>query len=161
MGNLILVLIGTFLLGFGLIFLLALAEKRTASSSVFKTFFLHQESFEKACVEMIERMKLNVEDVQRPRPNELDILAVNPAPFIGGDLIVHCAYIQPEEVIGPAAIIELSNMVIQSRLTKAILITTGKFTDEKDTLGELAPMEFLDGKTFQGLIEKYKIQTAG
>lgn len=156
MGSFFLIAFGAVGLGFVLIFLLALGEKKgKAKASQSHKPVISRDRFEKACVLIVEGMKLEISEINRSGEDRLDILARNPTPFTGGDFLVHCLYREAPEVIRPAEIIEFSNMVLQERLSKGIFITTGRFTDEIPTIGELAPMEFIDGPAFQKLLGKY------
>ncbi len=143
--------------GFFLIFLLALSEKKQRKLTPRAEAGLTRSQFEKACGLVIEGMKLEIVEASQSGENRFDIIAKNPVPLIGGDLLIHCLYADPEEVVGTPPILELSNMVLQERLTKGIFITTGKFTNEIGTITELAPMEFVDGAAFQGLMKKYSV----
>ena len=140
--------------GFFLIFLLALSDRKKKQTSEVPLDFTQTE-FEKLCVQVIEGMKLDIEEASRSDSTQVDIIAVNSVPIIGGKLLVHCLYEKPEQVIGTAEILELSNRVISERLSKGIFITTASFTDEIPGISELAPLEFIDGKAFRKLIEKY------
>ncbi len=156
MEGLLLTILMAVSIGFLLIFLLALSEKRKRCiTSLFSEKKLTPEQFQKACTLIVEAMKLDIEEISNLEDQKLDIIAQNPTPFTGGKYLVHCLYVPSDRVIGSAEIIELSNMIIQDRLSKGIFMTTGKFTNEIGSIGELAPMEFIDGKKFMGLLEKH------
>ena len=82
-------------------------------------------------------------------------MARNPTPITGGQFLIHCLYSDKDAVIGSAEIIEFSNMIVQERLSKGIFITTGRFTGDIPAIGELAPMEFIDGEALRRLVNKY------
>ena len=154
MGSFFLIVFVAIGIGFALIFLLALSEKKRRGSPSAPAAF-SRERFEKACVQIIEGMKLEIGEITRTGSSQLDILATNPAPITGGEYLVHCLYTDPGEVVSGPQIIELSNMVVQERLSKGIFITTGRFTADIPGIGELAPMEFIDGAAFEKLVKKY------
>jgi hypothetical protein len=152
--------------GFFLILLLGVADKnsrnRRAAASP-DTEGLTQIQFEKVCVALTEAMKLEIENIERSDGTTLGIRAKNPTPFVGGDFFVHCAYLSPQtpqEKVSAAEIIELSNMIIQDRLSKGIFITNSEFTEDLSSISELAPIEFIDGKKLHELMQKYSIVPA-
>lgn len=144
------------LFGFLLVLLLSLSDKkrrkRATDTPEKKLSF---EQFGKACLNIIEGMKLEIESVNESEDSSLDIVAQNPTPITGGRYLVHCLSIDPKEVVASAEILELSNMVVQERYSKGIFMTTGRFTQDIPGIGELAPIEFIDGDAFGELLEKY------
>lgn len=154
MGAMLLIVFGSLGIGFFLIFLLALSDKKRKASGPGERLFTAPE-FEKACLLVVEGMKLEIDEINRTGQDRFDMIARNPTPITGGQFLVHCLYVEPKQVITAAQIIELSNMVLQERLSKGIFITTGRFTEEIPGIGELAPMEFIDGQAFKKLIAKY------
>lgn len=156
MEGLLLTILMAVSIGFLLIFFLALSKKRkTCLLSLFSEKKLTPEQFQKACTLIVEGMKLEIEEISSSEDQKLDIIAHNPTPFTGGKYLVHCLYAPSDHVIGSAEILELSNLIIQERLSKGIFMTTGKFTHDIGSIGELAPIEFVDGKKFMGLLEKH------
>ena len=161
MEGILLLIFGSIGLGFFLIFLLGLDEKRRKSSlPVIEGSGLTQIQFEKACVEVIERMKLTIDSIERNEEHALEIKAKNPTPFTGGDFFVTTIYLPRGEVVTSAEILEVSSMIIQDRLSKGILMTNTKFTDDLSSLSELAPLEFVDGEKLKELMSKYSVVTA-
>lgn len=159
MGGMLFLIFGSIGFGFFLIFLLALSEKKYKAKTVASQSdnCLSQEHFEKACVMVVEGMKLEIDEINRSGDSRLDMIARNPTPIVGGRFLIHCLYVDPSQVIGAPQIMEFSNMVIQERLSKGILITTGQFTGEIPGIGELAPIEFIDRIAFRQLMEKYRV----
>ena len=156
LGILIPIVLAIFI-GFALIFLLAVSDKKRAVLNDSPTEKkISPLEFEKSCIHLIEHMKMDIDSVERTEDG-LDMMVRNPTPFTGGSFIVHCQYLEnPAEVIPASEIIELSNLVIQERLSKGIFMTTGQFTSDIPGIGELAPMEFIDGKSLTLLLEKYR-----
>ena len=71
--------------------------------------------------------------------------------------MIHSVLASPERTISAAEIVELSNAIIQDRLSKGIFITTAQFTSDLPAISELAPMEFIDGAKLKELAERYRI----
>lgn len=159
MEGIVLLIGGSVTLGFVLIFLLALSEKKKIKkadgASENGDLGLSAEHFQKACLLVVEGMKLDIEEINATSEDKVDIMAKDPRPITGGQFLIHCLYRPRGETILSPEIIELSNMVLQERVSKGIFITTGRFTEEILSIGELAPIEFIDGNTLQGLIAKY------
>lgn len=160
MGGILFLVFGAMGAGFFFIFLLALADKkkRAKAGEGRGANRLDQEQFEKACVAVVEGMRLEIDEIHRSIPSRLDMIARNPTPIVGGRFLIHCLYADPAEIVTSAQIIEFSNMVLQERLSKGILMTTGSFTQEIPAIGELAPIEFIDGPALEGLMEKYRVR---
>lgn len=155
MGPLLLVIVGAVGFGFFLIFLLALADKKAKSKEAPGHPSLSPSSFEKACLLIIEGMKLEIDEINKVEETRVDVLARNPTPITGGTYLVHCLHVEPGAVVTAPQILELSNMVVQERLSKGIFITNGRFTADLPGIGELAPIEYIDGEAFQGLLKKF------
>lgn len=160
MGQILVIIFGSFVAGFLLIFLLALSEKKrrqekekSGEPPLKNTFTLEQ--FEKICIEIVEGMKLTIEEIHRASEGDLDIMAKNPTPFTGGTFLVRCLFLEPHQTISAAEVLELSGTIIQDRISKGIFITTGRFTEDLPTLSELAPIDFVDGAEFCQLVERY------
>ena len=157
MEIILLIVFGAITVGFLLIMLLAVADKKQkqAQQSTHGSKSLNQEQFEKASMQILEAMKLDLEEFHRNGDNQLDIIAKNPSPVVGGTFLVQCLFVPENFVIEAPKILELSNMIIQDRLSKGIFITTGKFTDELASISELAPIEFIDGEKFRSLVKEH------
>jgi len=146
MEEILLIVFGAMGAGFFLIFLLGVAEKkRKASLPATDPEGPTQKEFERNCVELLERMKLNIESIERTDENTLEMKAKNPAPLTGGEFFIYTIYLPVSEHVTAAEIIEVSNVVIQDRLSKGILMTNTRFTDDLPAISELSPMEFIDG----------------
>ncbi len=141
------------LVSFLLIALLALSGKRKRFE---REPLVTPLQFETLCLALLGEMKLKVEETERTAAG-LDILAENPAPLIGGKILVRTAYLAPETVIDLSRVLAFSNLVLQEHCLKGIYITTGRFAPELSTLTELAPMEFIDGERLEQLIARYQI----
>ncbi len=142
--------------GFALIVALALSGKKRGRFFQ-PEFSLSRDQFEKLAVALLEEMKLDIQERESVE-NQTDLLVRNPTPIVGGFLLVRCLYTNdPRMIIEATAILEFSNLILQERLSKGILMTTGRLTPDLPGLGELAPIEFIDGDRFLGLLQKYRL----
>ncbi len=144
--------------GFVLIFLLGLSDKKRKKitpDTKDQPNLLRQE-FERACMSIIEGMKLEIRDAVRSGNGELDIIAENITPITGGKYLIQCHYMEEgRRMVDSREIMEFSNLVSQEKATKGILITNGQITPEYHTMIELAPMELVDEEKFFELSRKY------
>lgn len=141
-------------IGFFFIFLLSLSTHKKAE--VTEPAPLNFDQFKKISFALVDEMKLKVVETETS-DNGLDILATNPAAFVGGPLLVRCLYLESTAVVGAPTILEFSNVILQERVSKGIFITTGRFTPDLATISELAPMEFIDGVKLKSLMAEYQI----
>lgn len=157
MEIILLIVLGAITVGFLLITLLAIADKKQKQSqqSTGESKSLNQEQFEKASMQILEAMKLDLEEFHRNGDNQLDIIAKNPSPVVGGTFLVQCLFVPDHFIVDAPKILELSNTIIQDRLSKGIFITTGQFTPELTSISELAPIEFIDGQKFRSLVKEH------
>jgi hypothetical protein len=101
-------------------------------------------TFEHMLHEMIENLGMRVVESRWVNEEEIDILAHNPAPVIGGDYIVHGILVPEGDSVSSIRVIGLSDTVRAERALKGILITTGYFTEEVQKYAEGAPMELIN-----------------
>ncbi|MBI2082956.1 MAG: restriction endonuclease [Deltaproteobacteria bacterium] len=139
--------------GFFLIFLIALSDRKRKIQKLPESF-QSPIQFYRSCLDLIDAMKLELIEKEE-KGNQIDIMAQNPAPITGGLLLIRGLFLSPSSVVEISQILEFSSMVLQERVTKGIFITTGEFSPELKTVIELAPIEFIDGKKFLALREKY------
>lgn len=118
---------------------------------------LDRTRFEALCVRLLRHMGLEVKRVLPTGENELDIVAANPQPIIGGDYIVHCLLNPDSGVVGAIRVQSLSDTVRGERASKGIFITTGFFAKEVASLLELSPVELIDGPELTRLLDRYRI----
>lgn len=158
MELILIIVVGATLVGFSLILVAALAAKnKGVSSAPVVTQRLDFERFERMCCNLLYALKLEIDEISSTGLKELHIVARNPTPITGGVLLVQCYLLDKTEVVEAAQVIEFSNLIIQDRASKGILITTGQFTKELATISELAPIEFVDGIQLAELVEKYHV----
>ncbi len=116
------------------------------------------ERYVRICSDIVEALKLEIDGIETTESEQtLDIYAHSPAEITGVNYIIHAAYHNVDYVVSAGEIVELSNAIIQDRLSKGIFITTGKFTEELPSISELAPMAFIDGTKLKELADQHKI----
>jgi len=117
---------------------------------------LTMEQFERLCLRLVEEMGLVVSSYVRNRPRELEIAAVNPQPITGGDLLVHCTH--PEDgFVSSARVNILRDQVKGEQATKGIFITTGFFAEETSKVPEGPPLELINARRLERLIQEYRL----
>ena len=149
-----------FFVGFVLIFAMSFSRKRnddgigTMTAGALPPF----DRFKRVCQDILEAHKFEVTSVdENPEEQSLDIYCEFDKPLISSQVLAHCLLRPQNQVVSPADIVELSNVIIQGRLSKGIFITTGRFTEELGAISELAPMEFIDGAELERLCKEHKI----
>ncbi len=163
MGNLLIVVVMTIIVGFLLIFLIQKTSKprETAEEKIPidpQLQSLNLDQFFALCCELLEKMGLKVVESFRTEDNQIDIYLENPAPIVGGPLTAHLIlYPQGALVTGPD-VQNFATDIVGERRSKGLIITTGFFAPEVATLPELPPMEFIDGKRLAELIKAYNVE---
>lgn len=147
-------------IGFLLILSLSLAKPRPTDGigTMTKGALPNFERFVHVCRNILEAHKLEILEVS-PNVDEMsvDIYCEFSKPLVGGRFLAHCTLRDHSDVVSGGDIVELSNAIIQDRLSKGIFVTTGRFTAELATISELAPMEFIDGEELERLCKAHKI----
>ncbi|MFO1463866.1 MAG: restriction endonuclease [bacterium] len=163
MGNLLIVIILTFLFSGFLIYLIQKTSKRpeTAEEKIpidpgLQHLDLDQ-FFELSC-QLLEKMGLTILNSYRTEDNEIDIYAENPAPIVGGPFVAHLILYPVGAQVTSMDVQNFASNLIGERRGKGILITTGFFAPEVALLPELPPMELIDGKRLAVLMKQYGIE---
>ena len=158
--NIFIVMGGAIALGFLLILALSLTKQRSSDGigTMAQGALPDFERFIRVCQEILEAHKLEIKEVN-PNIDDMsaDFYCEFSKPLIGGQFLAHCILRPHTDVVSAADIVELSNAIIQDRLSKGIYITTGRFTAELKGISELAPMEFIDGQELERLCKEHKI----
>ncbi len=108
--------------------------------------------FERAIKNLLEDMNLRIVNTIWVNDEEIDILAHNPAPVIGGDYIVHGILVPEGDFVDSIRVIGLSDIVRAEGALKGILISTGFFTEEVNKYAEGAPMELINVSKFREIL---------
>ena len=110
--------------------------------------------FERILKDLLEDMGMRIMGSHWVIEEEIDILAHNPAPMIGGDYIIHGILVPEGDFVSSIRVIGLSDTVRAERALKGILITTGYFTEEVNKYAEGAPMELINVAKFRELLRE-------
>lgn len=119
---------------------------------------LTMEDFKRLCLTLVDEMGLVVSSCVPSGPRELEIAAVNPQPITGGDYLVHCTH--PEDgFVASIQVNALRDHVKGEQATKGIFITTGFFAEETSKVAEGPPLELINAKRLEELIQDYRLVT--
>lgn len=165
MFNLVVVLFLTFAMAAVLIYFISAHDRRhkkkmdalAALQDGPEVRTLDFRQFSKICMDLCEHLKLEVTDVAQPMASEIAIRAVSDHPVTRVEYLVSAFHLPRTAVLEIPKILELSDQIVSERVSKAIVITTGRIDPQVRTLPELAPMEFIDGQRLMGMMEEYKI----
>ncbi len=113
-----------------------------------------QGDFEVVVKSLLEDMNLRIVSSTWVNDEEIDILARNPAPIIGGDYIVHGILVPEGAYVDSIRVIGLSDTVRAESALKGILISTGYFTEEVNKYTEGAPMELINVSSLREILRK-------
>jgi len=116
--------------------------------------------FETLCLRLLEALGLVVNGPVRRRDREVEILAVNPQPIIGGDVLVHCVLAHEARPLDNHTVQSLSDTVKADGASKGILITNGYFAEEVGRLSEGPPIELINATRFRKLLDDHQISLA-
>ncbi len=119
---------------------------------------LTMEDFKQLCLTLVTEMGLVVSSCVRSGPRELEVAAVNPQPITGGDYLVHCTH--PENgFVASMQVNALRDQVKGEQASKGIFITTGFFAEETSKVAEGPPIELINAKRLEELIQDYRLVT--
>ncbi|MFQ5802629.1 MAG: restriction endonuclease [Candidatus Methylomirabilales bacterium] len=117
---------------------------------------LTMEDFRRLCLKLVDEMGLVVSSCVGRGPRELEIAAVNPQPITGGDFLVHCTH--PENgFVAATQVNALRDHVKGEQAAKGIFITTGFFAEETSKVAEGPPLELINAKRLEDLIQEYRL----
>ncbi len=113
---------------------------------------MSRQEFERALKNLLEDIDLRIVETIWVNDEEVDILAHNPAPVIGGDYIVQGILVPDGHYVDSIRVIGLSDTVRAEKALKGILVSTGFFTEEVVKYTEGAPMELINVSKFRDLL---------
>ncbi|MDL1873195.1 restriction endonuclease [Deltaproteobacteria bacterium PRO3] len=162
MGNLLIVILFTFLFSIFLIYLIQKTSKRPETAEEKIPIdpglqHLNLDQFFAICCELLEKMGLRILNSYRTEDNEIDIFAENPEPIVGGPFLAHLILYPEGAQVSSAEVQNFASNLIGERRGKGILMTTGFFAPDVAMLPELPPMEMIDGKRLAELMKHYGI----
>lgn len=118
---------------------------------------LSLDEFYNLSCELLEKLGLSIKESSRVSEREIDIFTENPAPLIGGPVIVHLSFHPTGGLVSTVDVMNFTSNLIGERKGKALLITTGKIAPEVEFLPELPAIEFIDGEKLIQLSSQYEI----
>jgi len=117
---------------------------------------LSMEAFKQLCLKLVDEMGLVLSSCVRSGSRELEISAVNPQPITGGEYLVHCTH--PEDgFVASMQVNALRDQVRGEQASKGIFITTGFFAEETSKVAEGPPIELINAKRLEELIQEYHL----
>jgi restriction system protein len=123
-------------------------------------FSLSLERFERLCGRLLQELGLAVERSTTVGQRQIEVMAMNPAPIIGGHYVVHGELLQPGEIIEAVQVLALIDAVKGEGASKGVLLTNGFFSDEAGKAAAGGPIELINGVRFQALLERFGILPA-
>lgn len=167
MFNLVIVLIATF--GFALVLIYFIAahdrsmKKRNDLTTASQTGDQELPDFRlfvKFCTDLCEYLKLEIREITHPIDNEVVITAQNTNPITRVEYLVAGFLLPRHSVLEINRVMELSDQIVSERLSKGIIVTTGRIDREAALrLPELAPIEFIDGERLEKMLKDKEIFT--
>jgi hypothetical protein len=157
------------LLGFLVIFLMKKApvplsqEQRQAGfgdGDAPLPFSLSLERFEWLCGRLLQELGLDIERSTTAGQRQLEVMAVNSAPIVGGHYVIHGELLQAGEIIEAVQVLALIDAVKGEGASKGVLLTNGFFSDEAGKVAAGGPIELINGVRFHALLERFGILPA-
>jgi len=159
MMNLLLMFFLTIAVGFLLIFFIKKTSKKTPGETTInlppELQGLDFDKFFSMSSQLLEKMGLVIKESYRDKDNEADIYAENPAPLIGGPVIVHLHLYPDDGRVTSMDAMNFASNLVGERRGKGLYLTTGHIAPEVWTLPELPPMDFIDGKKLEELLKEH------
>jgi len=113
--------------------------------------------FEWLCRRLLVAIGLDIEHTTTAGTHQIEITAVNPAPIIGGQYLVHGELLPSGEVIAAVQVLALLDAVKGEGVSKGVFITNGFFSDEASQAAAGGPIELINGVRFQELLQRYEL----
>jgi len=158
--------ISSIAIGFALILLL---KKTTAPIPMEEDYYAEADSgggkfedwelnrFEEVCRQLLITWGLVVKSYSHPSPKEVEFVAHNPKPIVGGEFIIYGLLAPQGEVVEANRVMALSDLVRSERASKGVFITTGYFSADTAHLLEGAPLELINAKKLKGLLTTHNL----
>lgn len=110
---------------------------------------------ERLCTHLLEEVGLVVNACTRSGARDLEISALNPQPIVGGDYLVRCVLAAPGQLVGAGEVSGLGDSVRAERAAKGIFITTGFFAEDVQKIQEGPPLELINRRRLQELLDAH------
>ena len=169
MFNLVIVLMGTFTLALILIYFIAAHDRRrdkietahakeTDTTSAGKPLMDFRE-FSRTCQDILEGLKLEITEISTPSGDEVVIRATSINPITRVDYLAVGFYLPKSATVETARIVEVSDQIVSERISKGLIMTTGKI-DRASIIAqpELATLELIDGERLTVLQKEYSFK---
>ncbi len=165
MFNLFIVLMGTFALALVLIYFISSHDRRlkaklklvNTASEQNQPHKMDYRQFTKTCMDICEGLKLEIQSVAQASNDEVIIHASTRDPITRVHLLIVGFHLLADEVLETSRITEISEQIISERISKGIIMTTGKIDKSITTMPELAPLELVDGTDLKRLVKEYSL----
>jgi restriction system protein len=118
------------------------------------------ERFEWLCGRLLQELGLEIEHSTTTGGRQLEVMAVNPAPIVGGQYVVHGELLQAGEVVEAVQVLTLIDAVKGEGASKGVLMTNGFFSDEASTAAVGGPIELINGVRFHELLQRFALLPA-
>jgi hypothetical protein len=118
------------------------------------------ERFAWLCGRLLQELGLDVERSTTAGRRQFEVMAVNPAPIVGGHYVVHGELLQAGEVVEAMRVLALIDAVKGEGASKGVLITNGFFSDEAGTAATGGPIELINGVRFRELLRRFALLPA-
>jgi restriction system protein len=118
------------------------------------------ERFEWLCGRLLQELGLDIERSTTAGRRQLEVMAVNPAPIVGGHYVVHGELLQAGEVVEAVQVLTLIDAVKGEGASKGVLITNGFFSDEAGRAAAGGPVELINGVRFRELLQRFALLPA-
>jgi hypothetical protein len=113
------------------------------------------EQFQWLCDRLLQALGLDIARSTTAGRRQLEVMAVNPAPIIGGHYVVHGELLPAGEVVEAVQVLALIDAVKGEGASKGVLLTNGFFSDEAGKAAASGPIELINGVRFRELLQSY------
>jgi hypothetical protein len=121
---------------------------------------LSLERFEWLCGRLLQELGLEIERSATAARQQVEVMAVNSAPIVGGRYVVHGELLQAGEVVEAVQVLALIDAVKGEGASKGVLMTNGFFSDEASTAAVGGPIELINGVRFRELLQHFALLPA-
>ena len=115
------------------------------------------ERFEWLCSRLLQELGLEIERATSTGRRQVELMAANPAPIIGGQYVVHGELLPAGEVVEAVQVLILIDAVKGEGASKGVLITNGFFSDEATKVATGGPIELINGVRFRELLQRFEV----
>lgn len=120
-------------------------------------FTLTIERFETLCRRLLQTSGLDILRMETAGRRQLEAMAVNRAPIVGGLYVVHGQLLQDAEVVEVVDVLALLDEVKGEGASKGVLLTNGFFSDEAAKAATNGPIELINGVRLSELLRHFEI----